>query len=100
MIIDDLDIEGTVGTPAEAHAPLGIDPNAELTASITAQGFETVARNAGQIAKRRRPASAGAALPDRETRQISEPASLHKKQGYLCPEMNGSFRYRPVVDAR
>ena len=50
MVVDDLDIDRTRGSPDEANAPSVVDSDAVLTFAIALQLFETVAgRNAKLI---------------------------------------------------
>jgi hypothetical protein len=49
MIVDYLNICGTLGCPAETNAPLLIDADAPQTAQIPFQRFQPVARRGTQI---------------------------------------------------
>ena len=51
MIVDDLYVFGTVVSPAEADAILVVDSDAVLSAAISFQGLEPVARRDAQIVK-------------------------------------------------
>lgn len=52
MVVDDLDGERVAVVPAEADPPLGIDPDAVLTETISAQGFEAIPGRHSKIGQR------------------------------------------------
>jgi hypothetical protein len=52
VVIGDLNVEGVPILPAEANAVLVVDPNAVLPFAIARQGFELVAGDRGQVARR------------------------------------------------
>src|SRR5262249_5248950 len=49
MIVDDLDIVGVAVAPAEADAPLVIDPNAVLPFAISGQPLQPISRRRPQV---------------------------------------------------
>ena len=51
MIIDDLDIVGTMVRPDEANPPLIVDTNAVLPQSVAAQSLQSVARRDREVQK-------------------------------------------------
>jgi len=51
MIIDDLDIAGALGRPAEADPELIVDPDRMLTGTIADEWFQTIPRGYTQITK-------------------------------------------------
>jgi hypothetical protein len=53
MIVHNLDILGTAINPPEADAPLIVDPDRPLTAPVTPQGFQPIARRGVHFADRR-----------------------------------------------
>ena len=57
VVIGDLNVEGVSILPAEANAVLVVDPNAVLPFAIARQGFELVAGDRGQVARRDCPVS-------------------------------------------
>ena len=52
MILHDLNVVRAVLAPLEAHPPLPVDPNAELTLTVTPEGFKMVAGQGPQGFKR------------------------------------------------
>jgi hypothetical protein len=44
VIVHDLDVLSACGRPAEAHAELCVDPDAELSGAIASERFQPVAR--------------------------------------------------------
>ena len=76
MVVRDLDVMGVAPDPAEADAPLIIDPDAVLTGTVASQLFETVSGRRPEILKPHRrvelaqlsqghPLNVGPKLPDR-----------------------------------
>jgi hypothetical protein len=49
VIIHDLDVLGTTGRPAEAHAELVVHPDAVLPGAVTLERFKPIARRHPQI---------------------------------------------------
>ena len=55
MIIDDLDVAGTVHIPDETNAPLIVDSNTVLALSASLESFESVARWYAKVVQDNRP---------------------------------------------
>jgi hypothetical protein len=49
VIVNNLNVQGLVIGPAEADAPLLVDPDAHLSGTVTFQPFEPVARRVPQV---------------------------------------------------
>ena len=47
VIIDDLDVEGVAVLPAEADAPLIVDPDTVLTLSVARELLQSISRRRG-----------------------------------------------------
>src|SRR6266852_3410762 len=58
VIIHNLHLVRAILAPHEAHAPLGIDPDAVLPLPVPMQGFQAIARQPGQVSQ------AGSAVQD------------------------------------
>jgi hypothetical protein len=49
VVIDDLDIDGSLRRPDEAHSELIVDPDAVLSRAVAAKRFEAIARRYAQV---------------------------------------------------
>jgi len=49
MVVHDLDLFGTGGRPAEAHAELVVHPNTVLPGAVTLERFEPIPRRHSQV---------------------------------------------------
>jgi hypothetical protein len=49
MIVDNLNRESVGVNPAKADAPLVVDPNTMLPATVAGEGLQTIARNRLQV---------------------------------------------------
>jgi hypothetical protein len=54
MVVDNFDIVRSICAPHETDSPLAVDAHAMLSPAISAQRFQTITGNPGQIPKRYR----------------------------------------------
>lgn len=73
MIVDDLDVRGTSGSPAKTDTVLIVDSDAVLTGAIPLEGFE--------------------AIPGRHTKVVEPPGDFQLAQ--LAPRHGGDVREAP-----
>ena len=81
MVVDDLDIVGAVDRPAEADAPLIIDPDAPLPLSVSLEFLQSIAGEPAQVGEVSRSLQ-GSEAPRGRLFDVSKPSrAMALKQG-------------------